>query len=209
MILANRKGQLFELVEEVPYDELKVGSIILVRTYGLSEIRAEFFQPIIKKYHKGNLTPVENAQFLNPNHYFEKEDAMASSVTLVKLATEKGAKGVEIAIRERMKKLVARAHRLAENENAFVAVVELDKVLKTFGVENKAPTLAPKESVEMKLTKTDKVDGAIWSAILGKVEKIGDIVKAEKNSAVIRLKKAEAKKFQDATQAIDGVTISQ
>lgn len=210
MILSTIKG---ELVEYVPsycrFDEVPDGAFIFVRQYGMDE-RNTTFIPLIRKFLKSSLQVVSDGDFINPNQYIEKEDIMSISQVLIKAANEKGIDGLKAAITNRTKKMVERAIRVAETSNEFIAVATLQEVYKSFGHVAKAATLTPKEAKAFTLAReAGKVTDAVWSAILSKVEKIGDIVKIDGDKkASITIRKDEAEKFQKAVSAIAGMTVS-
>lgn len=211
-MIQHKAGEYFGLVESrlaYIWEELPDTRPILVTSidgmYGKQDTSVRYRKGYLKKPEAVSLQELQ----LIFSTIQKKEDDMSISGDLLEAVKQGGAEALETALQERLKVLIRRAYKKAEEECEFVAMAEIAKVQEKYGTPIKSgPVVELKDAKEIKLTKTDSVAGPVWDAILTKASKLGVIMSSAGNKATVRIKNADAKVFEKACGAVKGITLS-
>jgi len=133
-----------------------------------------------------------------------------SAKSLIERATAGKMDECEASLSRLCYRALSAAIRRAEKINEFTAVANLTDLRDNYDSgQTAAPSskLDPKDAQAIKITRTDKVSGGVWDAIIAKVKKIGEVSNSDKSSITANVKKAEYAPLVKALQTIAGVTV--
>lgn len=210
-VVQHQAGVYFGLVEshlaeiwEILPDERPIMVTRYCGIYGEQGTTMEYRKGYFKKPEKKSLDEIQSLLISIQN----EEDSMSITADLLKVVNAGGAEAFEKALQERVKVMIRRCAKQAEENCEFVAMAAIATVQEKYGTPVQAgQVLDTKESKEIKLQKSKEVPGPVWDAILGKASKLGFIMSNSGDKAVIRIRNEQAKVFEKAVAAVKGITI--
>lgn len=211
-VVSTKVGEYLGLVDThivKMWNELPPGRPVLVTRYnslfGKQGTEIKFVKSALN--HPEIVTSREYESLFNLNSY--KEDDMSLSKDLVKIAAEKGLEALEAVLQERMKIIIKRAAKYAEEHCEFVAIPVITAIQVKYGTPVKSgDILDAKETKKVKLAKFGDINEAVWIAIMGKAAKIGVIMSNQNGKATLRIKNDEYTTFVKAAKLVKGLSVT-
>ena len=219
IVVQSKAGEYFGInTSRKEFDEMPEDAKVLVHQFcpfysdGIPEIRLvsgrRFFKGYLTPTGEEELTTLDLGETETIFHLSEEEFIM-STKRLISLANEGKLEECEASLSRSCFRAVTAALRSAEKHNEFEAMAGLSDLLTRYEAPDgkQVVKLTEKDAKALTIKHTDKVPAGVWDAIVAKVKKIGDIVKSDKTSASVLIRKTEAEAFAKAASKIAGISV--